>query len=130
MRLAREVPKLDDQRRNAVADLSLREAAKAIASSPMAEKRVDPAEVVEAEVESDAAEDQHADTGPSDGDHVLAAILGIAKLKISGTAAAKGYEWSDAELAKAKKAATWLRMFLLEFRRDRQRRQYSSGWRS
>ena len=110
--------------------MSLREAAKAIASSPMAAKRADPPEVVEAEVEPDAAEDQHADTGPSDGDHVLAAILGVAKLKISGTAAAKGYEWSDAELAKAKKAATWLRMFLLGSRRDRQRRQYSSGWRS
>ena len=32
MQLAREVPKLDDENRNAVADLSLREAARAIAS--------------------------------------------------------------------------------------------------
>jgi ParB-like chromosome segregation protein Spo0J len=89
-------------------------------------KAIDPP----AEVEQDAAEDQDADTGPSDGDHALAAILGVAKLKISGTAAAKNYEWTDAELAKADKAATWLRMFTHEVRRDRHRRRYSLGGRS
>ena len=64
---------------------------------------------VETEVEPIAAEET--DPVPSDGDRALAAITAVAKLKISGTAAAKNYEWTDDELVMADKAAKWLRMF-------------------
>ena len=74
---------------------------------------------VATEVEANADEDPDADPSPSDGDHALAAIMAVAELKISGTAAATNYAWTDAELKMAEKAATWLKMFTRVAKRER-----------
>ena len=55
----------------------------------------------------------------NDGDRALAAIMGVAKLKFSGTKAAKDWTWSDADIALAEKAATWLKMFIYVARKER-----------
>lgn len=73
----------------------------------------------------DLEQDHGDDAEPNDGDRALAAIMAVAKLKISGTAAAKRYEWTEAELVQADKASRWLRMFIQVAARERHRRRFA-----
>ena len=61
---------------------------------------------------------------PNDGDRALAAITGVARLKMSGTKAATDWEWTEAELLMAEKALKWLKMFTHVARRERHRRAH------
>jgi hypothetical protein len=60
----------------------------------------------ETEVEADGDEDPDAGDLPTNRDHAPAAFRAVARLKISGTAAATNYEWTDTELKLAEKAPT------------------------
>jgi ParB-like chromosome segregation protein Spo0J len=107
------------------ADLGLHERVKAgeiRAGAARAEiaKAVD-APVIEPEV--DGHVDGDADV-PTDRDHALAAITAVARLKISGTAAARDYEWTDGEVLMAGKAAKWLKMFVHMVERERRRQNF------
>jgi ParB-like chromosome segregation protein Spo0J len=75
----------------------------------------------EPEVEVHADEDPDVDSAPSDDNRAFEAITAVARLKISGTAAARDYEWTDADIRMAKKALTWLRMFVRVVERERHR---------
>ena len=57
------------------------------------------------------------DVAPNDGERAWEAITAVARLKISGTAAGKGYDWTAKEVRLAEKAETWLRMFVRHARR-------------
>lgn len=70
--------------------------------------------------------DARPDVGPApvEGARAFEAISAVARLKISGTAAARDYEWTDADIMAAEKAAKWLRKFVQVAKRERARRQY------
>jgi ParB-like chromosome segregation protein Spo0J len=61
------------------------------------------------EVNADAGPD--VDAAHNNHEHALRAITAVARLKVSGTAAARDYQWTEAELRMAEKAAKWLKMF-------------------
>ena len=87
-----------------------------------------PAPAAEPEIESDPEPPPEPDDveslEPKDGDRALAAITGVARLKMSGTKAATDWEWTEAELLMAEKALKWLKMFTHVARRERHRRAH------